>query len=297
MKGQRVLWVVVALVALSLALAMGAAIGGGVIYALTRGESRLPLAAAQGRDPGYGVVVASVEPGGPAEEAGIGRGDILLEVAGERIENRADLVRILGDLEPGDEVELLVLHGDEERALSLTLGERDGRAYLGLTACGGLAPDPTVQWIPPGVLSTGALVTDVTSGGPAEKAGLEVGNVITAVDDLPVDAENDLTDRIASYKPGDSVSLTVERVGEEPREVTVVLGTHPEGGDRPYLGLRYMPSPHLDILDERLPPFRQFRDFRFDELPFHFPGGAPVRRTALPLPRRRPVRRRRTTYR
>jgi S1-C subfamily serine protease len=273
MRGQRVLWVIVALVALSLALAMGAAIGGGVVYALTRGESKLPLAAAQGRDPGYGVVVAFVEPRGPAEEAGVSRGDILLKLNSERIEGSAGLVRILSDLEPGDEVELLVLHGDEERALSLTPDERDGRAYLGLTPCGGLASDPTVQWIPPGALSSGALVVDVTSGGPAEGAGLEAGDVITAVDGQPIDVENDLADRIAAYKPGDTVTLTVERPGEEPREVTVDLGAQPEDESLVYLGLRYVPSPLPGAQDREWLPFERFRDLPFDELPFAFPEG------------------------
>jgi len=273
MKGQRVLWVVVALVALSLALVIGAAIGGGVVYALTRGESRLPLAAAQGRDPGYGVVVASVEPEGPAEEAGVARGDILLELDGERIEGSAGLVRILRDLEPGDEVELLVLHGDEERALSLAPDERDGRAYLGLTPCGGGSPDSTVRWIPPRALSTGALVVDVTSGSPAERAGLQAGDVITAVDGQPVDTENDLADRITAHKPGDTVSLTVERPGEEPREVTVELGAQPEDESLAYLGLRYVPSPRLGTGGREWLPFERFRDLPFDELPFSFPDG------------------------
>jgi len=272
MKGRRVWWVLGALAALALVLCVGAVLGGGLIYALTRSGGRLPLAAARGRDPGYGVVVASVEPDGPADRAGVVRGDVLLKVDGERIENRADLVRVLGDLEPGDGIKLVVLHGDEQRTLSLTPGEQGGRAYLGLTTCGA-STEPTVQWIAPGELSTGALVIDVTAESPAEKAGLHAGDVITAVDGQPVDAENDLADRIAAYKPGDTVTLTVEGVGEAPREVRVELGSQPEDGDLAYLGLRYTSSPLPGMRGGEWLPFERFRDLPFDELPFSFPEG------------------------
>ncbi len=273
MEGRRIWWVLGGLAALALALGMGAVAGGGLVYALTRSESRLPLAAAQGRDPGYGIVVASVEPGGAADEAGVVRGDILLELAGKRIENSADLVRILGNLEAADEVELLVLHGDEQRTLSLTPDERAGGAYLGLTPCGGPIAGPAVQWIEPGELSTGALVVAVTTGSPADEAGLQAGDVITAVDDEPVDAENDLADRIAAYRPGDTVSLTVERPGEEPRQVTVELGAQPEDESVAYLGVRYRASPLPGMQGREWLPFEQFRGLPFDELPFSFPEG------------------------
>jgi S1-C subfamily serine protease len=271
-KGQRFWWVLGGLAALALALAMGGVAGGGLVYALTRSESRLPLATAQGRDPGYGLVVAAVEPEGPAYDAGVVRGDILLEVDGERIENRADLIGSLAALEPGERIELLVQHGDEQRTLSVTPDERAGRAYLGLTPCGGPIDGPTLRWFQPGELSPGALLVGVTEESPADEAGLQAGDVITAVDGDPVDAETDLADRIAAYRPGDTVSLTVERPGEEPREVTVELGSQPEDEDAPYLGVRYRPTPHPGMMGREGRPFEQFRDLPF-ELPFSLPHG------------------------
>lgn len=273
MEGRRIWWVLGGLAALALALGIGAVAGGGLVFALARSDSRLPLAAAQGRDPGYGIVVAAVESEGPADKAGVVRGDILLEISGERIENGADLTRILEDAEPGNEVDLLVLHGDEQRTLSLTLGDRAGRAYLGLTSCDGPIDGSTVQWMQPGELSTGALVVDVTDGSPADEAGLQAGDVITAVDGEPVDVENDLAARIAAYQPGDTVSLTVERSGTDPREVTVELGSQPEDEGSPYLGVRYRPSPFPGAMGGEWLPFERFRDLPFDELPFSVPQG------------------------
>jgi S1-C subfamily serine protease len=66
----------------------------------------------------------------------------------------------------------------------------------------------------------------VESGGPADKAGLKENDIITAVNGVAVDAAHPLIQLIASYGPGDSVKLTVQR-GSQTLELTVVLGTRP----------------------------------------------------------------------
>jgi serine protease Do len=269
-RGQRVWWVLGALAALGLALGAGAVAGGGLVYAVTRSGGRLPfVAAAQGRDPGYGVVVASVEADGPADKAGIVRGDVLLEVDGQWLENTADLVSVLGDIEAGSEIKVVVLHGDEQRTVSLTSGDQNGRAYLGLTPCGGSVAGSTAQQIAPGELVTGAVIVEVTAGSPAEQAGLQAGDIITAVDGQPVDAENDLASRITAHQPGDTVSLTVERSGEEARDVSVTLGAQAEDENAAYLGVRYTSS----LPGTQGMPFQPFRSFPFGELPFSSPEG------------------------
>jgi membrane-associated protease RseP (regulator of RpoE activity) len=57
--------------------------------------------------------------------------------------------------------------------------------------------------------TTGALIRSVVSDSPAAKAGLQAGDVITAVDGQAVDEQNDLRSRIQDYKAGDEVTLTV----------------------------------------------------------------------------------------
>jgi putative serine protease PepD len=63
----------------------------------------------------------------------------------------------------------------------------------------------------------------VVPGGPADAAGIEEGDVITAVDGTPVRSGEELIVRIRGHRPGDRLELTVERGGRE-RPVTVVLG-------------------------------------------------------------------------
>ena len=268
---NRILKVLALLVVLCLALGVGAIVGGGIVYALTQVGEAIPVVKAQEADPEFGIVIASVVPESPAAEAGVVRGDILLEIDDEALEHPSDLVRYLGELEPGDEVELRVLHGDDKRTLTATLGERDGKPYLGLIPCDGLHKTVEVHFGSPG-----AAIVEVVPDSPAEQAGLQEGDVILAVDGQELDAENALADLIADHEPGDTVILKVERPGEEPYEVTVELGQHPEKEDAAYLGVRYLPFPRFGVLrGEHLPfgEFNRFDEFEFDDLPFVFPDG------------------------
>jgi len=231
MKGHRVLrWTLV----LALILVTAAAIGGGVVYATSRaGKTAQEQSEA-------GIVIAAVTPDGPAGEAGVVRGDILLKLGDAEVNSLRDLQQALGDLEAGAEVELSVLHGDDVRTLTATLGERDGRPYLGLVTCGEPGPLVSVEVAP---LLQGAPIVEVVADGPADRAGLLEKDIIVAVDDQPVDAENDLADLIAAYAPGDEVTLKVQRPGEEAAlEIQVTLGQHPDDAQKAYLGVSYLPQ-------------------------------------------------------
>jgi len=117
-------------------LRLGTAVAVLVLAATVVGVAGLPAFAAQEVDPETGVVIVSVEPDGPAAEAGIVRGDILQKIDGEVVEDTGELVSALSEQQPGDQVQLSVLHGDDLRTLSATLGDRNGGAYLGVTpAC------------------------------------------------------------------------------------------------------------------------------------------------------------------
>jgi len=61
----------------------------------------------------------------------------------------------------------------------------------------------------------GALVSDVTSGGPAEKAGIRSGDVIVAFNGKEIKDEHDLPQAVASTKPGSAVDVRLLRDGKE----------------------------------------------------------------------------------
>jgi putative serine protease PepD len=70
----------------------------------------------------------------------------------------------------------------------------------------------------------GVRLSSVESDGPADKAGLEVDDVIIAIDDQPVSAPEELIVAIRTHRPGDKVTLTYERGGQR-RTAEVTLGS------------------------------------------------------------------------
>ncbi len=75
--------------------------------------------------------------------------------------------------------------------------------------------------------ASGALVNAVEKGGPAEKAGLEVGDIITRFDGKAVGSSSDLPRMVGGTRPGAKVALQVWRKGEA-KDFSVVVGELPE---------------------------------------------------------------------
>jgi serine protease Do len=69
----------------------------------------------------------------------------------------------------------------------------------------------------------GVLVQEIKAGGPAEKAGLKVGDIITAIDGRPIKDGDDLVNEIASRRPGSNIRLGLLREGK-PTDATVTIG-------------------------------------------------------------------------
>jgi serine protease Do len=69
----------------------------------------------------------------------------------------------------------------------------------------------------------GAKISQITDESAAKKAGLELGDIITKVDDIPIDGPEDLSRAIGKYKPGEKVTITFKRDGKE-QKVTATLG-------------------------------------------------------------------------
>ena len=93
----------------------------------------------------------------------------------------------------------------------MTNGYVSNRAYLGATI-GSLNASMAQQYRYD--ITEGAFVYSVEAGGPADQAGLQLGDVITAIDDTEITSLDDLTAARKSYTAGDTSTLTVYRQGE-----------------------------------------------------------------------------------
>jgi S1-C subfamily serine protease len=92
-----------------------------------------------------------------------------------------------------------------------------------------------------GLPANGAIVSDVTTGGPAEEAGIEgggveeiegisvpTGDVVTEVEEQTISSPDDVIEAVNSSKPGERLDLTVVTPGEKPRRVEVTVGVRPD---------------------------------------------------------------------
>jgi serine protease Do len=158
------------------------------------------LAATYGLTEGKGAYVASVEPGSPAEKAGVQPEDVVLSADGRAIRDNGDLSRYIASKAPGTTVRLEVQRGRAKQALSVTLGtfpdrnEEPRSAGTDTNKLGMTLRDLTPQIadrldMPRG--SKGVVVMDVEAGEAAEEAGLQRGNVIVSVNGQAVEGVGD----------------------------------------------------------------------------------------------------------
>ena len=80
-----------------------------------------------------GVKLADVRPGAPADKAGIRGGDLIVSMAGTKIENLYDMTYALQDHKPGETIDVVIVRAGERKTLRATLGTRGS---------GGAAPLP-----------------------------------------------------------------------------------------------------------------------------------------------------------
>ncbi|MBX3001042.1 MAG: PDZ domain-containing protein [Caldilineaceae bacterium] len=226
--------------------------------------TRNSAAAQENEEPG--VLIVRVLPGSPAAEAGLRRGTILLRVDGEAVNSLPELMAALAEKEAGDEVELTYLHGDDERTATVTMGEADGRALLGIVPFPG---DGRMQFRFEGIpfgeganppmfhffASEGAMIVDIVEDSAAAEAGLEEGDIILAVDGETVVDGAALVELISGYAPGDTITLDV-RTGEEARTVEVTLGAREDDADLAFLGVQVGGPSSFERMDPESMPFR-----------------------------------------
>jgi serine protease Do len=182
------------------------------------------LAESFGLDRPRGALVSQLAPGGPAADAGIEPGDIILEFDGEVIDSSGDLPHVVGLIAPGTEVDVLIMREGKQKTIEVEVGGLDAdddisQAYSGGASDGGSgrlgivveeAPEEALARFD---LDGGVRVRSVEPGSPADRAGLQPGDIITAVGSAPVRSVEALADIVAGLEAGASVPLRLMRRG------------------------------------------------------------------------------------
>ena len=144
------------------------------------------LADSFGLDRPRGALVSTVEPGSPAEKAGIKSGDVILAVDGKAIDQSVDLPRVVGETKPGTALALQVWRKGATQNLRVTVGEMPAEKVAAAGAGDDAKPAKLGVSVRPltaeerKTLGINAGVVVERVDGPAAKAGIRQGDVILA---------------------------------------------------------------------------------------------------------------------
>jgi len=173
-----------------------------------------------------GALVASVNPGDPAAQAGIQPGDIIVSVNGEDIEGASDLTRTIGNLPPGETIDMTVWRQGDLVQLTVTLGERslhtaqedrDEKAPADAGLLGMEVKPVNAREAEQLGLSEvkGLLVVDVASASEAAEANIQRGDVILEANKQPVNQVDQLQEIInTDAKQKGALLLRINRRGQ-----------------------------------------------------------------------------------
>ena len=147
--------------------------------------------------PEKGAFVSEVSAGGPAAKAGMQSGDIITQIDSRKIEYGSDVVDYVSSQPIGTKVKLAYLRGGKPQTTTVALGELPGTDQPEVADSGKIGLG--LQTLTPEIAeslglprnSKGAVISDVTPGSVAERAGLKEGEVIVEVDRKPIASSED----------------------------------------------------------------------------------------------------------
>ncbi|TNC70911.1 Do family serine endopeptidase [Rubellimicrobium roseum] len=201
--------------------------------------------AIEGLESTAGALVTDV-PEGPALDAGVEAGDVILSFNGTPVQDTRELVRNVGSAPVGETVPMEVLRDGERVTLDITLGRREDAEsaqpasaeqpgepqtseLLGMTLST-VTPEAAQQFGLPED-ATGLVVTEVDPVSDAAEKGLLPGDVITEAGQAPVASVADFEAAVqAAEEAGRRSVLLLVRRGGEPRFVALSV-EEPQGGE------------------------------------------------------------------
>ncbi len=187
-----------------------------------------------------GVLVQQVQPGGPADKAGLKAGDIITTIDGRQVKDGDDLVNDIANRHPGTDIRLGYLRNGKQQDATVTIGDRDkvfaengnpqanpspdeninpGESKLGIMVRD-VSPDTAAK-----IKQQGVVVQSVRTGSFADLQGLEPGLVITKVNKQPTPSREAFNDVVGKLKTGDDVVFEVIDPHHPELGINVVGGT------------------------------------------------------------------------
>jgi len=186
-----------------------------------------------------GVILESGgTPGGPADQAGLVGGDVILKFDGQPIHEEDEIDELMSKTPIGKTVEIEYLRDGQTKIAKLTtISQEDnrrlnreferrpeGRAHFGYE-------DGDAERVQvPGTNIYGVRLGSILRSRPADLAGIKEGDIVTAFDGVPIRTTNEMLMRVRRALPYSTVKLTIVRKGEnesdpvEKLEIPVKMG-------------------------------------------------------------------------
>jgi len=218
----------------------GKVIRGSIGVTFTEEQSKNPIVLHE-LGASYGLVLQSVEAGGPADRAGVKAGDVITSVNGLAVRSGSDLVNPIADTPIGAKVQVTYLRNHQEHEATLVV---EDRAKLFPDRAGDddtdQKPEPR-EAVPAGLGlhveelkpdkahrayfqdQRGVLVIDVAPASFAEDIGFFRGDLIAEINQMPVTSVGEYNAALSSLKPGQQVVFKTLRHDESQRVLTVYL--------------------------------------------------------------------------
>ncbi len=186
-------------------------------------EMTRQLAESFGLSQPNGALVSSVEKGGPADKAGIEASDVILKFDGKTVANSGDLPRIVAAAKPGSSAVVDLWHKGAPRQVTVVVGKMPDENRLSKAAKGPSGQEEkTVArlGVSLGELTKeqlsdmgikGGLLVQAVKGKSAVSSGIQPGDVILAIGNVPLNSLKQLNDIVRQLPKGRNVALLVRR--------------------------------------------------------------------------------------
>ena len=171
-----------------------------------------------------GALIGSVIKDSPAEKAGFKNGDVILEFDGKKIVYSGDLPLIVGRIKPDAKVQALIFRDKKEKIISVKVGQLEeidpnqpiiaekskkrNKLEIVVSSIDEISSEDQERFN----ITNGVLVKEVYSG-PAQEAGIQVGDIITSIAQKEIKSLNDYRKIVSFLKNGSSVPVRIIRNG------------------------------------------------------------------------------------
>jgi len=169
-----------------------------------------------------GVLISDIMPNSPAAKAGLKKGDVIIRFNDKEVSDSWTLRRLVASTPPRERVKIEIMRQGKNYTIWVTLGEYEKQA-MSMEQWGF-----KVQKIPPEVskaagTNEGVMITEVITNSPADRAGLNAGDIIVEIEHEEVNDLNDFERLMEKYGNDTTLLLGVKIQREGYRTVYVLL--------------------------------------------------------------------------